>query len=221
MVIKVPSLREEVYRYFRDEMRKGTLAPGSTINLNAISEKLGVSKTPLRDALIQLESEGFVRILPRRGVLVRELTLDEVRDFYEIIGALEATVISRVFDAVSDQEIRRMQELNDAQRASFAAGDHDRYYEENLAFHDVFLELSPNQTISRLTAPLKRRLYDFPRPTYVAEWENRNMDDHDRLITMLKSGDREGAARLLKDIHWSFAVQEEYIREFYRFDGGG
>ncbi len=217
MVIKVPSLREEVYRYFRDEMRKGTLAPGSTLNLNAISEELGVSKTPLRDALIQLESEGFVRILPRRGVLVRELTLDEVRDFYEIIGALEASVIRNVFDDIGANDIQRMRALNRAQRASFSEGDHDRYYEKNLEFHDVFLGLSPNETLARLTAPMKRRLYDFPRPMYVAEWENRNMDDHDRLISMLESGDRESAARLLQNVHWSFAFQEQYIREFYRF----
>ncbi|MFC1659911.1 GntR family transcriptional regulator [Gemmatimonadota bacterium] len=217
MLIQIPSLREQVYEYFRDEMQKGNLAPGSAINLNAISEELGVSKTPLRDALIQLESEGFVSILPRRGVMVRKLTLDEVRNFYEIIGALEALVVRNVFQGIGPDEIRRMRELNHVQQASFSQGDHDQYYQKNLEFHEVFIRLSPNETLSKLIWPMKRRLYDFPRHTYVSEWERRNMDDHDRLIAMMESGDRDGAARLLRDVHWSFEVQEEYIREFYHF----
>ena len=217
MLIQNPSLREQVYRYFRDEMQKGNLVPGSAINLNAISEELGVSKTPLRDALIQLESEGFVSILPRRGVMVRKLTLAEVRNFYEIIGALEAAAVRNVFQEIGPGEIRRMRELNHLQQASFSEGDHDRYYQANLEFHEVFIRLSRNEPLSKLIWPMKRRLYDFPRHTYVSAWEERNMDDHDRLITMMESGDRDGAARLLRDVHWSFEVQQEYIREFYRF----
>ena len=110
-----------------------------------------------------------------------------------------------------------MRELNQVQRASFAQGDHDRYYKMNLEFHEAFIGLSPNTTLAKLIQPLKRRLYDFPRHTYVSEWEQRNMDDHDRLIAMIESGDRDSAARLLQDVHWSFEVQGKYIREFYQF----
>ena len=221
MLIQNLSLREQVYRYFRGEMQQGRLTPGSAINLTAISDELGVSKTPLRDALIQLESEGFVTILPRRGVMVRELTIGEVRDFYEIIGALEASVVRRVFQDIGPREIRRMKELNRVQRASFFDDDHDTYYKKNLEFHEVFIKLSSNSTLSKMISPMKRRLYDFPRHTYVFEWELRNMEDHDRLIVMLESEDSEGAARLLQDVHWSFEVQAEYIREFYSFPEDG
>jgi DNA-binding GntR family transcriptional regulator len=69
------SLREQVYHFFRQQMQSGMLAPGASINLNEISKKLAISKTPLRDALIQLETEGFVTILPRRGIIVNKLPL--------------------------------------------------------------------------------------------------------------------------------------------------
>jgi DNA-binding GntR family transcriptional regulator len=62
-------------------------------NINAISQHLGISKTPLRDAIIQLEIEGFVTILPRRGVTVSKLTLKDIKDSYKIVGALEGSVI--------------------------------------------------------------------------------------------------------------------------------
>ncbi len=76
--LNILSLREQVYEYLRNEMITGGLVPGSTINLNRIAEQLGISKTPLRDALIHLELEGFVTILPRKGVMVNALTLEDV-----------------------------------------------------------------------------------------------------------------------------------------------
>ena len=92
-MLNTKSLREQVYEYLRDEIQNGNLLPGATINPNEISKQLGISKTPLRDAIIQLEIEGFVTILPRRGVTVKKLTLQEIKDSYEIVGALEASVI--------------------------------------------------------------------------------------------------------------------------------
>ena len=216
MTIRIQSLREQVYQYFRQQMQLGNLNPGDTIDLNAMSRELGVSKTPLRDALIQLEVEGFVTILPRRGVMVRELTLEEVRDCYEIIGALEASVVRGVFDAIGAKEIQAMKRLNAEQRMAFSAGVHNLYYQKNLDFHSVFLNLSPNATLLKTIVPMKLRLYDFPRQAYVGQWEQRNMDEHDRFIAMIEAGDVDGAAGLLKDIHWSYSVQEKYIRKFYR-----
>lgn len=216
MTIQIQSLRELVYQYFRDEMQLGRLAPGATINLNAMSRELGVSKTPLRDALIQLEIEGFVTILPRRGVMVRRLNLEDVRDCYGIIGALEALVIRNNFHRIGPDAILRMKQLNDDQRKAFADGEHLVYYQKNLDFHDVFLSLSRNATLLKIIIPMKQRLYDFPRQAYVTEWEMRNMDDHDRFITMIENGDVDGAARLMQHVHWSYLVQEDFILEFYR-----
>ena len=72
-ILNVKSLREQVYEYIRDQMMTGHILPNTTLNLNQISDHLGISKTPLRDALIRLEVEGFVTIMPRRGVVVNAL----------------------------------------------------------------------------------------------------------------------------------------------------
>jgi len=215
MAIQIQSLREQVYRYFRDEMQAGHLAPGAAINLNTMSRELGVSKTPLRDALIQLETEGFVTILPRRGVMVRPLSLEEIRDCYGIIGALEASVVQDIFDAIDSDAVRRLKRFNEDQRNAFADGDYNMYYQRNLDFHQIFLALSPNTTLLKIIAPMKQRLYDFPRQIYVADWEMRNMDEHDQFVAMIESGDAGGAARLMREIHWSYSAQEPYILKFY------
>jgi DNA-binding GntR family transcriptional regulator len=62
---------------------------------------------------------------------------------------------------------------------------------------------------------MKQRLYDFPRRGYIKEWEQSNCRDHDRLIEALKTGDRDAAVRVWRDVHWSFEIQEKYIRRFY------
>lgn len=197
-------------------MESGTLAPGVTINLNAISQELGISKTPLRDALIQLEAEGFVNILPRRGVVVRKLTLQEVKDFYEIIGALEAVVVQNVFALLRSSHIQDLKRLNEDQRRAYRQKAYARYYRLNLEFHGVFLNLSDNRNLQNILLPMKQRLYDFPRQIYIDEWEQRNMEEHDRFIASIEAGDQNGAARLMRTVHWSFTYQENFIRAFYQ-----
>ena len=199
-------------------MQTGELAPGATLNLNEISRKLGISKTPLRDALIQLEAEGFVTILPRKGVMVNKLTLDDVREFYEILGALEASVVLDVFHQITPDHIRKMKTLNQAQKEALEREDYGRYYRLNLEFHGIFLDLCGNRTLMRLITPLKQRLYDFPRHRYNVAWEKRNCAEHDLFIEFIEAGDREGAARFMKYRHWSYTFQEEQIRKFHGAD---
>ena len=217
-MLNMQSLREQLYQHLRKEMETGSLAPGMAINVNAISQELGISKTPLRDALIQLEAEGFVDILPRRGVIVRKLTLQDVKDFYEIIGALEAAVVRNVFGRLRPNHIRKLEQLNQDQRQAYHQQAYERYYRLNLDFHGIFLSLSDNHTLQEMLMPMKQRLYDFPKQTYIDEWEQRNMDEHDRFITCLKSKDRSGAADVMQAVHWSFTYQETFIRRFYQTD---
>ena len=199
-------------------MQSGHLIPGSSINLNAISRELGISKTPLRDALIQLEAEGFVSILPRRGILVNKLTFQEIENIYQIIGTLEATVITAVFDNFTKSHIDKMKQLNVNQITALKKKDFDRYYRLNLDFHDVFLDLSDNETLKKIIKPLKQRLYDFPRRGYLEDWEKQHLDEHEKLIKAIAKGERQEAASVIRDEHWSFDVHKKYLDRFYTFE---
>ncbi len=209
------SLREQVYHFFWQEMQSGVLAPGTAINLNDVSKKLGISKTPLRDALIQLETEGFVTILPRRGIIVNTLSLKDIKSYYEILGALESSALLSIFDKIKNKHIELMEDLNAEQLEALNNGEYEHYYRLNIAFHDVFLNLSDNEILRNMLMPIKRRLYDFPRRKYKVEWELINIDEHDRLITCIKKGNRNGAASVIKDEHWSFEYHQKYLRKFY------
>jgi DNA-binding GntR family transcriptional regulator len=215
MAINPKSLREQVYDFLREELTRGKLIPGASVDLNAISQELGISKTPLRDALLQLDTEGFVTISPRRGVYVNRLTLEDIRNCYEIVGALETTALLAAFDRIQPIHIEKLKLVNASLRAALKKDDWQAYYQDNLVFHEIFLGLSYNTALKRIIVPMKQRLYDFPRRGYIKEWEQANCRDHDRLIEAFERLDREAAVRVWRDGHWSFQVQEPFIRRFY------
>jgi len=218
--LNVKSLRAQIYDYLRNAMNQRELLPGSSINPASLSQQLGISKTPLRDALIQLEVEGFITILPRRGVIVNTLSLQDVKNAYEVVGALEASVIDSVFDKIDARLIKKMKQLNSDLINALNREDFDTYYLLNLNFHDLFLDLSDNEMLLKIIMPIKQRLYDFPRLVYVKEWERRNCNEHQQFIKSIEEGDRKGAASIMRDVHWSFKVQEKYIRKFYSLANG-
>lgn len=216
-MLNTTSLREQIYSFLKKEMRNGNLSDEKFINTTSISNQLGISKTPLRDALIQLEAEGFVTILPRRGIFVNKITLKDIKESYEIIGSLEATVISSVFDQFEPKHIKMMEQLNRDQLNAIKDQDFDQYYQLNLDFHDVFLDLSENEALKKTITPLKQRLYDFPRRNYVKKWETQHLEEHQDFIDAIKQKDSIKAANIMKAKHWSFENHEKYFSQFYEF----
>jgi DNA-binding GntR family transcriptional regulator len=215
-ILNVKSLKEQVYEYLREQMRRGAILPGSAIDMEETSKRLGVSKTPLRDALLQLETEDFVTILPRRMIVVNALTEQDIRNYYEIIGSLESMALLKAFDRMTPSDIDAMQKLNDGMREVLAAADFDLYYEKNLAFHNTFLNLCGNASLVKLVNNLKKRLYDFPRVKgFVKEWEETSVGEHQALIDLLRAGRSLDAANHIRDVHWSFEVQESFVRRYY------
>ncbi len=213
------SLREQVYQYLRTEMLNGRIIPGEYIRLNEMSERLGISKTPLRDAIIQLECEGFVTILPRRGVLMNRLSLQDVKDAYDIVGAIEASVLADVCSRFTADRLDAMTAINGSMKEMIERDDFDARYADffglNLIFHDHFLDLSDNRQVKKIVIPFKQRLYDFPRRRFIREWERQNCREHDELIELIHGGDGKTAADLLQNRHWSFSYYEDFIRQFY------
>jgi DNA-binding GntR family transcriptional regulator len=215
-LINVKSLKEQVYDYLRLQFQQHRLQPGSVINMETTSKKLGISKTPLRDALIQLEMEGFVTISPRRGIFVNSLSLKEIKEFYQVIGSLESSALQKSFPKLGVDGIKKMDVLNQQMQKAIDRNDFDLFYEKNLLFHDSFIVPSGNITMIRVIGNLKKRLYDFPQQRqWIKEWEESSIREHQEIVDFLAAADLSAAALFLRDVHWSFTVQEKFIRKYY------
>ena len=174
--LQTRSLREQVYEFLRDEMNRGDLQPGAFLDLNALAERLGISRTPLREALLQLESQGFVTVVPRRGFRLNPLSLDDIRHYYEIIGALEAATLKEYGAALTRADVARMRRLNVEMGQALAADDFAGYYDLNVTFHETYMALTDNRNLRALVGSLKQRLYDWPRRSgFVRTWEEHSV----------------------------------------------
>jgi DNA-binding GntR family transcriptional regulator len=213
---KMPPLREQVYSYLKRLLNEGALKPGSFLDLNALGTDLGLSRTPLRDALLRLEAEGFVTIHPRRGVVINPLDLQTIRNAYQILGAIEAAAIMEAAPSFSTADAERMLGLNERMRAALDRNDFDDYYTANLAFHDSYISRSANAELKRWTKILKDRLYDFPRrESYLSQWERESVQEHEAIARHLLVAEFQEAAAFARDVHWSFSVQERFIMAYY------
>jgi len=210
------SLANAVYAELKRRLDSGAVKPGQFIDLHKLGTELEISRTPLRDALIRLELEGFVTIFPRRGVMVNGLGLSDIRDLYEVIGALEALTAEQAASRLRPEDVARMEELCSGMEESIARDDFSAYYDQNLAFHDAYLSLSSNRDLLRSVMLRKERLYDFPRRgVYVKDWELSSNLEHRRILELFKAGDCRGAAAYIRDVHWSYDVQERFIKQYY------
>ncbi|WLT30916.1 GntR family transcriptional regulator [Geothrix sp. PMB-07] len=218
-ILQTQSLREQVYDYLRTELNQGRLQPGAFFDTGALSQQLGVSRTPLRDALLQLEAEGLVEILPRRGFRVKTLTLEEIRHIYQVVGALESAAIASTGAAFTKADLAKMKASNKVMIQAIKSEDYALYYDHNTAFHSVFLDRCANPHLTALVQSYKHRLYYWPlRKVFLKAWEERSVKEHEQLITLLEAGDVQEAVAYHRDVHWSFENQEAFIRIYYFTD---
>ena len=206
------SLRKEIFAYLSNQIESGALTPGSLINVRKLTEELNVSRTPLREALAQLEIQGLVSILPQRGVRINVLMYEDLLDLFEIIGTLESQVVFTVFDQITNNKINHMKRFNRTMEKSIDKGKNRNFHETNILFHKVFLDLSGNRELTNYVNNLKLRLFGFALKSYRERFKRAIVAEHDMFISLLKEGDRKSAADYLKDVHWKFNYPDNFIR---------
>jgi DNA-binding GntR family transcriptional regulator len=206
------SLRKEIFDYLVGQIENGKMKPGSLINVRQLTEELNVSRTPLREALAQMEVQGFVSIMPQRGVLINVLTYDDLLDLFEIIGALESQVVMTVFERISDAKIDAMERCNRKMRDAIEKGRNREFHETNVQLHKKFLDLSPNRELTQYVGNLKLRLFGFALKSYRDRFKRAIVEEHDVFIELLRAGKGKDAAEYLKDVHWQFNYPDNFIR---------
>jgi len=197
-------LRTQVYEYLREALRIGKIKPGMFISINQVVKELGMSRTPLRDALLQLQSEGFVTFLPQRGILINNLNDNDLEDIYEMLGALDSRALLSVCDKMGSKEVSRMKKINERMLRVIDKKEFNRYFELNRDFHDVYLDLSDNKPLLNHVNILRQRLFEFgAKGDWLEKVPRLNYTEHLTMIDLIEKGQCREAADFMRDVHCS------------------
>ena len=197
-------LRTQVYEYLREALRTGKIRAGMFISINQVVKELGMSRTPLRDALLQLQTEGFVTFLPQRGIRINEITDQDLDDIYEMLGALDSRALLSVGDRLGTKEVSRMKKINERMLQAIDKKKFNRYFELNTDFHNVYLDLSTNQPLLKHVNILRQRLFEFNyRPEWLEKGSPITYTEHLTMIDLIEKGQGREAADFMRDVHCS------------------
>lgn len=155
--------------YIRSRITSGEFAPGHRLKERDLSTELGISRIPIREAVRDLATEGFVTLLPRRGAIVSELVPEDLDDIFEVRLALEVTECVLAAERATDEEIARMREAVDAAQDALARGDREAVDVANGGFHDVLVEMGHNPVLAQVLEPLRNRIQWLLRQNTDAE----------------------------------------------------
>lgn len=195
-----PSSADLAIGFIREAIIDGTLPPESMVSEGDLASQLGVSRTPVRTALARLQDEGWVRIYPKRGALVRSLTDDEIADLQDARIVLETSGVSRASTAVRTRLADELAASIQDQRDALASGEVARFIELTIDFHAAFLAVGANRYLIDLGA----RLADRQRQRLFAHQDALRartaliIDEHQDLLDCLRADDPARFATVLR-----------------------
>lgn len=193
-------LHEEVMDRLRDMIVQGELLPGAKLNERVLCERLGISRTPLREALKFLASEGLVELLPNRGAQVAPLRADKVKEIFVVLGSLEALAGELVCRNASDADIAEIRSLHYQMVAHHARGELAQYFRYNQLIHIKIVECAGNATLTQVYRGLNAHV---KRARYMANlskmrWD-KAVEEHEEMLDALVRRDAPRLQTILRD----------------------
>ncbi|WP_285768528.1 GntR family transcriptional regulator [Peribacillus sp. SI8-4] len=151
-------MRDEVYDKLQHWIMVGKLEPGIRLRDQALSEALGISRTPIREALLKLEDDGLVITKANRWTIVSPIVFQEAANIYSVVSALETLALEEAFHQISSTEIGILENLNEAFNQTMLTGDKFAILQADNEFHDKIIQLSNNLELPKLLLSLKVKI---------------------------------------------------------------
>ena len=158
---KHQTLREQIVSSLRESIIKGELYSGQKLTEPDLAEKLGISRTPIREAFRQLESEGFLTVIPRRGAVVSRITRKEIDDFYELKSLLEGYAARIAAEKITEKGIEKLRKINEQLTVLAEKGDVEAFFVKNDEFHNTFIAYCGNEKLLEFREHMVQRFMRF------------------------------------------------------------
>lgn len=194
------TLWQRVYDHLREEILDGRLQPGAELAEVALSELLGVSRGPIREAIGRLASEGLVTVRPRRGAVVRPLSRTEFLELYQVREALEMMAVKLAVPRLQADDFEALQALIDRMAAHAERDEVTEFFEVNVEFHSRLIEASGNGKLRELYRQLLGQLGRYRLRSLTLRGNlGRSVSEHAAILRAAKRGEAERAAHLMAE----------------------
>ncbi|MFO7983298.1 MAG: GntR family transcriptional regulator [Desulfuromonadales bacterium] len=196
---KHQTLREKILETMREAIIKGTLKPGEKVAEPELAERFGISRTPIREAFRQLESEGYLTVIPRKGAVVTGLSERDVEEFYAIKSILEGYAARMAAEKLTEKELQRLETINERLEKLAEEGDVKTFFRVHSEFHELFIRAAGNEKLAELIDQVGRR---FNRLRMASLSLPGRMDisvqEHKKIIDAFRDRNGEAADNLVK-----------------------
>lgn len=188
-------LRDMVFDVLMNAIMQGQLSPGERLLEVQLADEMGVSRTPVREAIRRLELEGFVVMVPRKGAYVAGLSVDDVESVYEIRTALETLAVRLAAQRMEAEDYRQLDELAEQMKATWQERNVDQWVALDARFHELLYTFSRNERLVQMMSNIMEQLSRY-RIISLANVEVRqnSLAEHQKVIEALKRRDSEQAA---------------------------
>lgn len=213
--INRPSLHTELTERLRSMIVEGVLPAGEKVPERELCEKLGVSRTPMREALKVLAADGLLTLEPNRGARVRAITLDDLEEVFPLLGALEALAGELACKHINDRQLEELRQTHDDMVGHFEQSDMPGYFTLNQRIHELIMEAAGNPTLTTMYRSLATRVR---RARYLANmsqerWQQA-VDEHEQIIDALEQRKGELLGSILKrHLENKFITVRQWILE--------
>lgn len=205
ITLRFMTLKDHVYEYISKRIQEGTIKPNDKLNEQEICDELDISRTPVREALIQLAADGLLDNEPRRGFRVKPLTQEKANNLYMIIGTLDAMAATLALDNLTKEDINLMRKLKADMDYAIENRMLDQYYKLQVDFHNIYINKCGNEELIQLLNQLKMR---FIRQGYDSNEKlikifSATNNEHEVIIDLMEEKDAEKLEHYLKTVHWN------------------
>lgn len=187
-------LREIVFEHLRQAILTGKLEPAQRLMEVQLADELGVSRTPVREAIRKLELEGLVVMIPRKGAYVADVSLKDIIEVLEIRSALEGLAASLAAERMNDEDLENLKQIAHDFEEYLKFDDVEKMVEKDIEFHDLMFRATNNHKLIQINNSLREQVYRF-RVMYISDFDKSNslISEHREIIKSLENRDSNSA----------------------------
>ncbi len=202
-------LRDVVFQTLRQAILRGELKPGERLMEIHLAQKLGVSRTPVREAIRKLELEGLVEMIPRKGAIVSEITVSDLENVLEVRMALEELAVKRACKRITRRQLEELEQLSADFERALQGDDVGVYAQADVRFHDAIYLATGNIRLVQILNNLREQMYRY-RMEYLKDHQAHKylVQDHEEIVWALQHRDERTALEATKR---HIARQKEHI----------